>query len=202
MLALLTWGLANTVFYFLSLRGYGFSPFLCVLVEIGFTLGVAELGWGAVHRQAMARVCQVPLVLELGHISLETEAFLDTGNHLRDPVTRRPVVVVDYSLVREALTPAARAFIEAVADGGALPQLPPEDPWLPRMRVIPYRSVQRRSSLMPGLRADRISLGRGAHAVSHVSVVVGLEVAGGLANEECHALVPPALWVGREVGGI
>ena len=194
LFAILTWGLASTVRYYLHLLGYSFSPFFFVILEAGLALTVAELGWGAVHRQAMARVCQVPLTIEMGDFLLATEGYFDTGNRLRDPMTRRPVIVLDYLLIREALTPAARAFVEAMAEGGAPPLLPPDDPWLPRLRVIPYRTVERRSGLMPGLRVDRIHLGKGKLAVSHRSLVIGLELAGGLAREECRALVPPALW--------
>lgn len=193
-LSLLTWGLANVVFYQLTLRGHAFSPLLCVLLEIGAALVVAEVGWGAVHRQAVARVCQVPVTFVLGEVVLEIEGYLDTGNHLHDPVTRKPVVVLDYAVVRSFLTPAARAFIEAVAEGGNLPPVPVDDPWLARLRLIPYRSVQRRSGLMPGLRADEVRLGRGERSVSHRSVVLGLELAGGLGKDGCRALVPPVLW--------
>lgn len=194
LLSLAAWGLASTVFYFLALRGTSFSPFLAVFLEIGLILAVAELGWGAVHRAAVVRVCQIPFSCLLGEIRLETEGYLDTGNHLRDPVSRRPVVVLDYGLIRPLLTPEARAFIEAVADDAPLPPLPPGDPWSTRLRVIPYRSVQRHSTLMPGLRADTVWLGKGTTCICHRSVVIGLEVAGGLGKEECRALIPPAMW--------
>ncbi len=194
LLSLAAWGLASALFYFLALRGMSFSPFLAVFLEVGLVLAVAELGWGAVHRAAVARVCQIPLSCALGEIRLETEGYLDTGNHLKDPVSRRPVVVLDYGLMRPFLTPEARAFIEAVAEGSPLPSLPASDPWTTRLRVIPYRSIQRHSGLMPGLRTDTVRLGKGTASVCHKSVVIGLELAGGLGKEEVRALIPPALW--------
>ena len=192
-LSLLTWGLAVALFNLLALRGTSYSPFLGVFLDVGLILAVAELGWGAVHRAAVARVCQIPLSGALGEARFETEGYLDTGNHLRDPVSRRPVVVLDYGLIRPLLTPEARAFIEAVADGAPLPPLPPDDPWTTRLRVIPYRSVQRHSGLMPGLRADAVWLGQGKASVCHRSIVIGLNLAGGL-GRDCRALIPPAMW--------
>ncbi|MGE5528031.1 MAG: sigma-E processing peptidase SpoIIGA [Patescibacteria group bacterium] len=195
-LTLLTYGLGNALFYFLRLQGLAFSRLSCILLEIGLALAVVELGWGAVHRQVVARICRIPLRLIFGDFSLPTEGYLDTGNRLRDPMTGRPVVVLDYALIRDALTPAARDFVKAVADGGDPPGLPADDPWFARLRIIPYRTVQRRLGLMPGLRADEIRLGDGGRQVAHRAVVAGLEIHGGL-RDDCRVLVPPELWLAQ-----
>ncbi|MGQ9778473.1 MAG: sigma-E processing peptidase SpoIIGA [Bacillota bacterium] len=193
-LALLAWGLAGAVFYFAAAHGRSFSPFFCTFLEIGLGLAAAELGWGVLHRAALAGACRVDLSLKVGSFTLETEGYFDTGNHLLDPFTHRPVVVLDYGLIRRALSPAARSFIEAVAEGASLPFLPPDDPWLTRLRVVPYRSVERRLGLLPGVRVDEIRLRRRNLTVTHRMMVVGLERIGVLGAEGCRALVPPALW--------
>ncbi|MGE5550316.1 MAG: sigma-E processing peptidase SpoIIGA [Bacteroidota bacterium] len=204
LVALLTYGTANIVFYFFATFIHRASRLLYISLQAGLALTIGELGWGVVHERAMAKVCQVPLTLDLGPARLETEGLLDTGNQLCDPVSRKPVVVLDYSLVKGILSDPARAFIEALAEGGSPPELPAEDPWFPRMRVIPYRTIQNNAGLMPGIRADRIWVGRDDRGLCHTSVIVGLEMAGGL-NASCPALVPPVLWpfnpsVAREQG--
>jgi len=193
-LALLAWGLAGAVFYFAAAHGRSFSPFFCTFLEMGLGLAAAELGWGVLHRAALAGACRVNLRLKVGNLTLETEGYFDTGNHLLDPFTRRPVVVLDYGLIRRALSPAARSFVEAVAEGKPFPALPPDDPWLTRLRVVPYRSVERRHGLLPGLRVDEIRLRRRRLTVTHRMMVVGLERVGLLGAEGCRALVPPTLW--------
>lgn len=193
-LALLTYGLAYTFLELLKLRGYAFSPLFLVLLEIGLTLAVGEIGWGVVHRRAVAGLCRIPLAVKIGPIDLTLCGYLDTGNHLRDPLTKKPVVVLDYAAIREHLSVEARTFIESVGRGDDLPDLPADDPWTTRIRIIPYRSVQKEAGLMPGLRTDLIRLGRDGDGRSFRSLVVGLDLSGGLGDEDCRALVPPSLW--------
>ena len=191
----ISWGLGSALVFYLGHRGFVFSNFLFTVLEIVLALVVAELGWGVVHERAMARVCHVPIAFDLGGLRVETDGYLDTGNHLCDPVTRKPVVVLDYSVVREFLTPGRPCICRGRVGGESLCRIcRTDDPWLSRMRVIPYHSVQRQSGLMPGLRADWLSLGQGRQSVCHSSVVIGLELAGRLASDACRALVPPSLW--------
>lgn len=190
--SLLSWGLANAVVYFTALSHRPFNQYQFALWEIGITLIVAELGWGILHRRMIARVCRIPLVLNMGSFTLEAEGYLDTGNHLCDPIFRKPVIILDYTLIRDALTPASRCFIESVTDGHDLPTMPADDPWLSRLRVIPYAGVNSRG-LMPGLRAEEVRLGPEGDSVMHHAMVIGLETGGRFAGE-CQALVPPALW--------
>lgn len=199
-LALIAWGMASATLYFAALRGRSFSPFFCTLLEIGLVLAVGELGWGILLRAAVAEACKVSVVFAVDGLRVETEGYLDTGNHLRDPFTRRPVAVVDYGLIRAALTPAARSLVEAIAEGNPPPPLAPEDdPWLARLRVVPYRSVERRLGLLPALRVDELRLRRRGVTVTHRAPVVGLERVGVLGRDGCRALIPPSLW--SEGGG-
>lgn len=193
-LALLTYGLANAFLELLKLRAQAFSPFFLVLLEVGLTLAVGEIGWGVVHRRAVAGLCRIPMAVKIGPIELTLYGYLDTGNHLRDPLTQRPVVVLDYAAIREHLSVEARTFIESIGRGGNLEELPADDPWTTRIRVIPYRSVQKEAGLMPGLRTDLVRLGRGGEGRSFGSLVVGLDLSGGLGDDDCRALVPPGLW--------
>lgn len=194
IVAILSYGLANAFYYLLAGLHRSFSGFFLLLLQIGLALGVAEMGWGAVHRQAILRLCRVPLLIELGHLSVETVGYLDTGNHLCDPVTRHPVIILDYHVVRDLLTPGARSFVEAVAESADPPDLPEDDPWTLRLRILPYRAVQRRAGLLPGLRADRVCLGEGDRRVCRGPAIVALEMAGHLRHDAYRALVPPGLW--------
>lgn len=201
IVAILSYGLANAVFYLLAGWGRPFSGFALLFLQIGLALGVIELGWGAVHRQAVAGLCRVPLRIEIGPAALETVGYLDTGNNLCDPLTRQPAIILDYHAVRDLLTPAARSFVEAVADNTDPPDLPGDDPWALRLRVLPFQAVQRSVGLMAGLRADRICLGDGERRVCRGPVIIALEMAGNLRQDIYRALIPPGLWSWTAVAG-
>lgn len=82
--------------------------------------------------------CVTVELLRSGH-RLELTALVDSGNLLRDPLTRLPVIVVS----RQA---AARLF-----------PLPPPGEVVPGMRLISVRTIAG-SALMPVFRPDRVRL--------------------------------------------
>ncbi len=76
-------------------------------------------------------------------------ALRDTGNTLRDPVTGRPVLVVD-AQVAENLTGLSREQLQRPVESmGAIPGL----------RLIPYRTIGQRGAMMLGLKLQNVKIG-------------------------------------------
>ena len=82
--------------------------------------------------------------LKQGDRQIKTVAFLDTGNHLVEPISGRPVCVIDAD-IWEAL------FVDNCSDvskdGSSL-----------RFRVIPYHSVGKRRGILRGYLLDELIL--------------------------------------------
>lgn len=117
--------------------------------------------------------------------------FVDTGNALRDPLTRRPVIVAEYELIRDCLpqeicdafnaNKGEEAFLGAVLSSA----------WANRIRMIPYRSVGRRHGMMVGLRADEVLLKMGKEEMKHRDLVVGI-FHDRLSNDNSYRMLVPA----------
>jgi stage II sporulation protein GA (sporulation sigma-E factor processing peptidase) len=104
------------------------------------------------------------------------QTLLDTGNELVDPITHRPVLVVEFDAVSDVLPPALRlsfrsgepAALAAAAgeiaraapgSGGASPQESRDESWDGRITVVPFRSVGSAgcgSGLLLGFRPDAV----------------------------------------------
>ena len=80
-------------------------------------------------------------------------AMLDTGCHLKDPVSCLPVLLVSYPDAETRLPAPVREFLDAWYRGDP-PAEPPE--WL-RLRLIPCTTAEQ-ASLLPGFAAGRIGL--------------------------------------------
>ncbi len=123
-------------------------------------------------------------------------AMIDTGNSLADPVTGKPVVVVEYTSLKELLPEKVCLAVERKG----LDRVPEilgelgEEIARGHFRPIPYRSVGREYGWLLGFRPDSVELVQGG--ISH-RVKAGVVVA--LCGEKlhgdapCSALVPPAL---------
>ncbi len=152
---------------------------------LAFLGGALTFLWGRLCQRRAKHKC-VKLHLEYEGKTLHVDAFLDTANHLCDPLGGRPVVVIDSAVARALLPPL---LLEAAQKGMAgLSMLPPA--LARRVRMIPAATVTGRSILL-AIAPDRAQLdaGRGAHAVEILLTPAPL----GDAAQGHQALLPPAL---------
>ena len=91
--------------------------------------------------------------ITFGEKSAAALALLDTGNTLTDGFTGRPVIVANYSAVREIIPEEIRAFFKSDAMDTAL--LP--EKWKKHIRVVPYSSIGG-SGVLPGFKADKVTV--------------------------------------------
>ncbi len=125
---------------------------------------------------------RVPSQVTVGTLAASFVALVDTGNELRDPISGRPVMIVESDAVRAVIPQCYQAAM--CAEGHGLGQVPAgiaagadgdEDGWAGRLRFIPYRTVGRRQAgLLLGFRPDAVHLalpGRGQVAVDMVVAV-------------------------------
>jgi len=152
---------------------------------LAFLGGLFTFLWGRLCQRRAKNKC-VKLHLEYGEKKLSLDAFVDTANHLCDPLGGRPVVVIDRVVARELLPPE---LLEAAERGMAgLSLLPPT--LARRVRMIPAATVTGRGVLL-AIAPDKALLdaGRGAHTVDLLLTPAAL----GNATEGHKALLPPAL---------
>jgi len=125
----------------------------------------------------------------------EVPAFLDTGNRLKDPFFRLPVIVIDYRSLEGMLPPAVyRRLSDLSAEAWtALPEL--EDLSLARcFTLVPFRGVGSRREIMLGLRPDDVVISRGAQSWRcGPRAILGLARHSFGAAAEYQALLPPEL---------
>lgn len=151
--------------------------------------------WYAVHsRRQVARGIWL-LGITLGDREVTLPALVDTGNHLKDPLTGTPVAVVEAAALRQLLPPDV---CRAVAAGWeALERLPGH--WAARCRLVPYRAVGRPDGMLLALLPDQLTVtppgGGGGQAVQGL---VGLATAPLDREGRYRALLPLELAPGDE----
>ncbi len=169
----LAFGGALAAAYF---AGWRLGPALVGLV--GTLLLTTEIGWGLVHRRVRDWLLYVPIEIRFGELGIKVNALIDTGNRLRDPMTGAPVILLEYGAVAGLLPEGVRrAFLAFNAGDLALvSDLLAESEWLPRFRVIPFRSVGDGRGLLLGFRSDEVRLADGSRDSVSRNVVVGIHM--------------------------
>lgn len=119
------------------------------------------------------------------------EGFLDTGNGLRDPITRRPIVVAEYDLLKACLPADFRLAMENSQDENDRLEAISMSTWANRMRVIPFSSIGKKNGLLIGLRCDEMVVRLGKEEIIHKNLVVGI-YPHKLSNEDSYQLLIPS----------
>lgn len=151
------------------------SPLLLVVLSGVCCLCVEAGGRLLVHRSPAAET--VGLELELGGMIIHLRAALDTGCHLKDPITCLPVLVVSFPDARNRLPQTVRQYLSDWFAGHA-PGTPPAGT---RLRLIPCDTAAAQS-LLPGFAVRGIGmitphgvLGLGRSAVAFAPQSFGSE---------------------------
>lgn len=133
---------------------------LTVYLRVSPLLLVGLSGVGCLAVEAAVRVLErrkpvresVGIELELANTPIHLRAVLDTGCHLKDPITCLPVLVVSYPDAKSRLPESVRTYLAAWFAGKA-----GEPPDGVRLRLIPCQTASQRS-LLPGFAVRQIGL--------------------------------------------
>ncbi|HWT26309.1 MAG TPA: sigma-E processing peptidase SpoIIGA, partial [Mobilitalea sp.] len=108
------------------------------------------------YRSNAPQTYDVELIFE--DRSVQTKGLMDTGNCLYDPIYKKPVMVIENSLMEKLLTPEfrqdmekAKLYIEGNSTGKD--QLSLNNEHMLRLRFVPYQSVGK-AGMMLGLLLD------------------------------------------------
>lgn len=111
---------------------------VCLLCTAGF-------------RRRVGSVSYIPVELSYAGKRMQITALQDTGNMLRDPVTGKPVLVVDCQIAQR-LTGLTQQQLRFPAQSFANAQLP-------GLRLIPYHAVGQPAGLMLAVRMNDVKIG-------------------------------------------
>jgi Sporulation factor SpoIIGA. len=205
LLAGIHWGFDSLNSRFFQLKISMFERF-CFHVALIFVLG--ELGWGVIHRRVWERFCFYPIRIDWDERQLKLNALLDTGNCLQDPLTRLPVVIIEFnriknflpkevlnltaSLCREDVLEAGSSGNEVVSAAGW--ELPGN--WMQRIRILPFHSLGRDGGILFGFRPDRITVWQEQREIVIRNVIVAFYDRPLSREGAFQALIPPAVLSG------
>ena len=196
--------------YFLNSHGAGTpgtEEFLTVVRDYfwyGILLAIIAIymlaKWGPIfwRRRVSEESFYFPLDISFGQGTVALKSFLDTGNHLSDPLTGYPVVVVEYDSIKHMFPGKLKAALSKNFENentlaGILDALPGSG-WEERFKVIPFHSVGNTNGLLYGFSPDKIELKCGEKDIVTAQVIIGLCKQSLSSDAAYHALLPPGLF--------
>ncbi|MBH1941370.1 sigma-E processing peptidase SpoIIGA [Mobilitalea sibirica] len=181
-------GLMNSIYYYTNFRLY--------LMKLGEGISFSNISWKFVgcvflilipvaaliiwmlrwYKNNVPLTYEVELVLDGRKIN--TRGLLDTGNCLYDPIYKRPVMVMEDTLMEDLLSSEFRKDIEDAkhyleGDDYETNQWNMNAKHLLRLRFIPYQSVGK-SGMMLGINLDKVLIHTGKETICNEKVIAAI----------------------------
>lgn len=139
------------------------------------------------------------VTVQIAGSSRSCTGLVDTGNQLYDPLTRTPVMVMEAALWQDELPPAWLETIRSADVDKLVAGLSSGNPgpWGDRLRLVPYRGVNRDTSFMLAVKPDAVRIDRGGEIHEPAKALIGLD-GGRLAGDGAYrAIIHPSLLAGE-----
>ncbi|RXZ77105.1 sigma-E processing peptidase SpoIIGA [Paenibacillaceae bacterium] len=120
--------------------------------------------------------------------------LIDTGNHLRDPLTRTPVMVMEAAIWEKELPASWLIRIrEAQVDKVVADFGDEACEWQDRLRLIPYRGVNRGTQFMLAIKPDYVEIEQEGRSCKTHRVLIGLDGGKLVSDGAYQAIIHPSL---------
>lgn len=134
----------------------------------------------------------------IDNVKVQCTGLLDTGNQLSDPLTRTPVMVMEASIWENDLPPGwSQKLIEGEPDKLIMDADIADFTWQDRLRLVPYRGVNRGAAFMLAIKPDMVRIELDDTAYETAKVLIGFD-GGRLSGDRAYrAIIHPELTEGE-----
>lgn len=80
-------------------------------------------------------LCNISIIFEKGKVDIN--AIIDTGNFLREPLTGKPVIIVEKDVLKNAIPVEILENIQEIINGTKIL----EDKYMSKIRLIPFSAL-------------------------------------------------------------
>jgi len=137
----------------------------------------------------------IPLKISFENRAVDIEALIDTGNSLYDPLTKMPVVVVEFRVIKDILPLEIKSIFENSKENdlSSVTNIVSNSSWFSRFRLIPFTSLGKENGMLIGFKPDYIEIGESLEKKGVSNVIVGIYNRILSKNEKYNALLSPEL---------
>jgi stage II sporulation protein GA (sporulation sigma-E factor processing peptidase) len=132
--------------------------------------------------------------VKLGDSQIRCPGLIDTGNHLYDPLTKTPVMVMEASLWKGMLPESWLQLISSNHTEQIMQDIGKESlPWEERLRWVPYRGINKATQFMLAIKPDKVVIGYMGKEKEIDKVLIGLNGNSFSADGSYQAIIHPML---------
>ncbi|MBP1968189.1 stage II sporulation protein GA (sporulation sigma-E factor processing peptidase) [Virgibacillus natechei] len=172
--------------------GYG-DPISWIFVVIGFPLmWIFTKVRMDKHVGEKIRYDQLyPVTIQLKNKRYTTTGYIDSGNQLVDPITKKAVVICDELFLKQWFTEDEWQLLKSANESLNFDSLPKE--WENYIQIVPYQGVQGNNTFLLALRPDQLIVYYENQIISTNKILIGIQFASLTKDRSYHCLLQPQI---------
>ena len=123
---------------------------------------------------------------------INTTALMDSGNSLYDPLSHKPVVIVEYKALYSIIPSLLHPIYENGLDLDCIGEVVSNSPWSGRFRIVSYNSLGGKG-LVPAFKPDNLIIYKGDSEYKTKNVIIGVTLETLSDSGEYAALLHPQI---------
>ncbi|GAB3067914.1 sigma-E processing peptidase SpoIIGA [Virgibacillus ainsalahensis] len=172
--------------------GYG-DPISWLFVIVGFPFAwlftKKRMDEHAGEKIRYDQLCQV--TVQMKNESYSTAGYIDSGNQLTDPLTKKPVIICDETFLKQWFTENEWNLLKDAYEAFDLDNLPKA--WESDIQIVPYQGVQGKSMFLFALRPDKLTVYYEEQEIISEKLLIGIQFAELAKDGSYHCLLQPQI---------
>ncbi|HLR62202.1 MAG TPA: sigma-E processing peptidase SpoIIGA [Lentibacillus sp.] len=172
--------------------GYG-DPISWLFVVIGFPIiwyfTKSRMDKHAAEKIRYDQLC--PTTIQFQQTSKSTTAYIDSGNQLTDPLTKKPVIICDEYFLKQWFTEEEWKMLETAHDTLDFGGVP--DEWENRIQIVPFQGVEGNRTFMLAIKPDKVTIIYEEREIVARKVLIGIQFANLTKDQSYHCLLHPQI---------
>lgn len=173
--------------------GYG-DPVSWMFVIIGFPLAwiYTKIRMDK-HAVEKIRYDQMyPVTISVKNKSFSTTGYIDSGNQLIDPITKKAVIICDESFLKQWFSEDDWRSLKLAHDHLEVENIPKN--WEKFIQLIPYQGVAGKSNFLFAIKPDQLIIYDEANEIVINKVLVGIQFGELTRDHRYHCLLHPQIF--------
>lgn len=129
-----------------------------IFISCGVAYILIQFCWGYIQKQLSREKIMMDISIEINDLRVDVRGMVDTGNSLTDPISKYPVIIVEYSAIKNILPKE----IKDILSSGTMSNLEQivsklsGSNWITRFRIIPYEALGTENGILIGFKPDNV----------------------------------------------
>jgi len=137
------------------------------------------------------------IIIEFDKKRKEINALIDTGNSLEDPISKFPVIVVEYNAIEDILPENIKDIFQN-DDPNKLERIVStlkDTNWISRFRMIPFTSLGKENGMLIGFKPDSVEVINNGDKLNINKIIIAISTGKLSQNGDYKALINPDILV-------